>query len=278
MKLIKKINNNFAIAKDGNGEQIIVNGKGIGLVKMPCELDDYSMVERTFYNISSENYVLIKSVSNDVMEVIPSLMNLIESNLFVELNPNLFFILADHINFVIKRNKINMVINYPPVVELEQIYPVETKLGYRILDKIQEKLNIMIDKSECYGITMNIINAEVENVYAIKKERNQKTVLKITNIIENEFNIKLNKTSYIYKRFSKHMLFLLIRIQNGEQLKSNMRKTRNSLSSDFYLEYCCAIKITEFLNSEFKCFIEKEEFVYIVYHLNCLMSRFKNIE
>ena len=34
MKLLKKINNNFALALDSRGEQIIVEGKGMGFQKM----------------------------------------------------------------------------------------------------------------------------------------------------------------------------------------------------------------------------------------------------
>ena len=36
MKLLKKINNNFALAIDGNGEKVIVEGRGIGFNRMPC--------------------------------------------------------------------------------------------------------------------------------------------------------------------------------------------------------------------------------------------------
>ena len=47
MKLLKKINNNFALALDSKGTQIIVEGKGIGFRKMPEELADLSVISRT---------------------------------------------------------------------------------------------------------------------------------------------------------------------------------------------------------------------------------------
>ena len=50
MKLIKKINNNFALAEDSGGNQVIVEGKGIGFTKMPCTITDLSCISRTYYD------------------------------------------------------------------------------------------------------------------------------------------------------------------------------------------------------------------------------------
>ena len=47
MKLLKKINNNFALAEDSKGEKVIVEGLGVGFQKMPCELTDLSIIYRT---------------------------------------------------------------------------------------------------------------------------------------------------------------------------------------------------------------------------------------
>ena len=35
MKLLKKINNNFALAEDSKGEQVIVEGRGVGFRPFP---------------------------------------------------------------------------------------------------------------------------------------------------------------------------------------------------------------------------------------------------
>ena len=44
MKVIKKINNNVALAQDAKGREMIVFGKGIGFPAMPYELTDLSVV------------------------------------------------------------------------------------------------------------------------------------------------------------------------------------------------------------------------------------------
>lgn len=46
MKIMKKINNNFAMALDDNGVELIVTGKGIGFPKTPYELTDLNIIEK----------------------------------------------------------------------------------------------------------------------------------------------------------------------------------------------------------------------------------------
>lgn len=40
MKIIRQINNNAALALDGNGKELVVLGRGVGFPKMPYELTD----------------------------------------------------------------------------------------------------------------------------------------------------------------------------------------------------------------------------------------------
>lgn len=42
MKIIRQINNNAALALDGNGKELVVLGRGVGFPKMPYELTDLS--------------------------------------------------------------------------------------------------------------------------------------------------------------------------------------------------------------------------------------------
>ena len=54
MQVIKKINNNFAICVDGEGNELIAFGKGIGFPKVPYEIEDLSVINRTFYDIDQK--------------------------------------------------------------------------------------------------------------------------------------------------------------------------------------------------------------------------------
>lgn len=40
MKVIKRINNNYAVALDENGKKLIIYGRGVGFPKAPYELNE----------------------------------------------------------------------------------------------------------------------------------------------------------------------------------------------------------------------------------------------
>lgn len=51
MLILKKINNNVALAASDDGREVVVFGKGIGFHEMPYELVDESLIQRKFYNV-----------------------------------------------------------------------------------------------------------------------------------------------------------------------------------------------------------------------------------
>ena len=62
MRVVKKLNNNFAICVcvDGEGKELIAAGKGIGFPKTPYELEDLNLITRTFYDIDQKYTGLFK--------------------------------------------------------------------------------------------------------------------------------------------------------------------------------------------------------------------------
>lgn len=105
MKLLKKINNNFALAIDSKGEQIIVEGKGIGFQKMPVELSDLSCITRTYYDTKEQDISLIRSVTDEVLSISGKVHRYAEQQIADRLNPNLTFILATIFNLVLNAMK-----------------------------------------------------------------------------------------------------------------------------------------------------------------------------
>ncbi|MZJ27504.1 hypothetical protein GT516_06680 [Collinsella sp. BIOML-A4] len=51
MLILKKINNNVALAASDDGREVVVFGKGIGFHEMPYKLADESLIQRKFYNV-----------------------------------------------------------------------------------------------------------------------------------------------------------------------------------------------------------------------------------
>ena len=69
MKIVKRININAAIAINGNKKEIVILGKGVGFPKVPYELTDISIIERTFYDIDPIYINVLANLSNDIVIV-----------------------------------------------------------------------------------------------------------------------------------------------------------------------------------------------------------------
>ncbi len=68
VQVVKKINNNVAICRDNRGKELIAFGRGIGFPPTPYELTDLSLIQRTFYDVSSDYLGMIETLPSDVVE------------------------------------------------------------------------------------------------------------------------------------------------------------------------------------------------------------------
>lgn len=132
MKVIKKINNNVALCLDGNDNELIAFGKGIGFP------------------------VAVQEIPENVFEVAALIVKKAQSEIKSNLNPNLVVGLSDHINFALIRmqnyKEMQMLFSY----DVQQLYPRETELGRYAVRLIQEKLNVQLPDSEITNIAMHL--------------------------------------------------------------------------------------------------------------------------
>lgn len=113
MKIIKKINTSAALALDASGHEVVVLGKGIGFPPTPYELTDLSKVERTFYDVDPRYLSMIAELSQPIVMACADIADQAEIELGNQLNPNLPFTLADHVQFAVERLKSGVDLTMP---------------------------------------------------------------------------------------------------------------------------------------------------------------------
>ena len=154
MKIIKKINNNVAIGLDGHGREAIVFGKGIGFEKMPYELKDLSKIDRTYYDIDERYIGMLNEIDEKIFSLVARMCDIAKNRIEDNLNPNLVFILADHISFAVTRYQKGMNVTLPYSYELEYEYPEITKIAKWFIKNINEKLIILSRQSSIYRVVL----------------------------------------------------------------------------------------------------------------------------
>lgn len=273
LRILKKINNNVALALDSAGKEIIVFGRGIGFPAMPYELTDLSKIQRTFYDIKSNYVEMAAALPEDLVLLVADIVELARVDLDCDLNPNLPIMLADHLNFAIERFQAGMEVHNPLTYDIAHFYPAEMELGKQALEIIRQRKGIALPESEATNIALHLINGEMENSDMHDTLKTTKVIRDITGIIEQTLKITLDTSGFNYSRFTMHIRYLLQRIQQGTQEVNGMSSAMSQLIREYPDIYYCTTKVVSYFSKQFQWECNEDEKLYLFMHINRLKQR-----
>ena len=276
MKAIRKINNNVAICIDNNDKELIAFGKGIGFPKMPYEITDLSIIQMTFYRIDSNLYKMIEEIPDEILQVSAQIVAIAQNTLNCNLNPNLVVSLADHINFAMVRLKKYKEMKLAFSFEIERLYPKETDLGRMAVKLIQKKLMVNLPESEITNIAMHFISAEEENESIDKDINSEDLIDEVTAIIQDFFEMEINRKDFIFNRFANHLRYYIHRVQNKEQFVDNVGKMMEELKNDNPKAYECSILVANYIDNRLDSKHTDDELFYLMIHVNRISKKVNN--
>lgn len=273
MQIIQKINNSAALALDSSGNEIIVLGKGVGFPSVPYELEDMSRVERTFYDVDPKYLGMIAGLPPAILLASSEIAENAEIVLNCQLNPNLPFTLADHLNFAIERLKKGIDLTTPIAYDVQHLYPKEFELGMQALEVLQQHAAILLPDSEAVSVALHLINAEAEIGDLHEVMGRLKIISEVEKIVQKQLDFKLDKDSYNYSRFITHLRYLMQRLENGTPANREGAETLWSLARDYPEIYNCALKVSNYFKGTWDWQCSNEEIVYLMMHIHRVWER-----
>ena len=268
MRIIKKINTSAAIALDSAGKEIVVIGKGVGFPKVPYELEDLSVIERTFYDIDPKYMKMISELPQSIIMACADIAEEVEIELECKMNPNLAFTLADHLNFAIERLKSGIDLMTPIAYDVKHLYPKETKMSIRALEILKEYADVMLPETEITNVALHLINAEAE-VSDMQSVTQTITILtEIEEIVEKQLGITLDKESYHYSRFAIHLRYLIQRLQASQQVGEKNVDMLRTLAYEYPEIYNCSLQVVNYLETTWGWNCNEEETLYLMLHIH----------
>lgn len=218
MLILKKINNNVALAASDAGEEIVVFGRGVGFPAMPYELKDESVIQRVFASVDEKLLGALQSISDEVLLAASDIVALAGEALDCSLSPNLLVSLADHIQYAVERQG-GILIENPLSHEVAFVYPRERELGDRGLAIVAARTGVELPSCEATSIALHLVNAEVDGMGSAEDMdlvmKSTVALERITQIVEEQLGTPLDRTSYAYVRFVAHLRFLIRRLMRG---------------------------------------------------------------
>lgn len=273
MRLIRKLNNNAAVALDAMGREVVVLGRGVGFAPVPSELTDLSAITRTFYDVNPKYISTVSELPQDVILASADIVERAEIKLGVELNPNLPFSLADHISFAILRDSKGVQMAMPLAYDVKHLYPKEAELGVIALEIIRMRTGTRLPDSEAISIALHIVNAEMEGSDLGSMMVAMEIIEKINGIVESQLGIHMDRESYNYSRFAMHLQFLIQRLNAGHPVEDNSGEMLRDMMHEYPKIYACAIAVSSYLEREHHWRCSKDEILYLMLHINRVSAR-----
>ena len=273
MKIIKTLNNNFALALDNAGNQMIVSGKGIGFGKVPREVEDLSVINRSYYDVDDIYVSMINDIPEQIINISSEIVDHARNIIDNPISSNIVFTLADHINFAVERYQKNLNIHLPILYDIQNLFDKEMCVGKYAIDLLWKKMNIYLPKEEAAYVALHFINAEAQSSSVKSSNCNEKIIEDIVRIIEEENQIHIDKTGFNYSRFASHMQYLLKRTEKKEMIQSVNAELYREIKNLYPNIITCVEKVSSYLQHTIKTNLPDEEKMYLALHINRLCSR-----
>lgn len=275
MIVVKNINNNVALCLDSKGQEVVVFGKGVGFLKPPSEVP-LSKIQRTFYDLNRKFLPLLDDIPLDVIDFTSRQVAQIRGKLPYETNANLIMTLADHLAFAMTRAKRGIYTPMPSIYEMEQNYPVEVEIGRQIVKAMEQTFHVKLPKGEVQGVAMHFINASLGSPSSgqLTAEEEYETILeRMTQIVEHALQVTIRRDTFNYARFATHVQYLLKRVQTDSPIDSDNLQMYASIRDEYKDVSACVDQIHEYLQRNWSIDLSEEEKLYLIMHINRVISQ-----
>ena len=270
MRIEKVINNNIIQARDNNGVELGVMGRGIGFGKGPGSEVNNAAIEKTFRldNMDDKEQFkrLLASLPLEHIRLANDIISYARESLKIRLNQNVYLTLTDHISFVIDRYRAGMNFDNILADEVRLFYPLEYSVGRYALEMIEERTGCRLVEDEAASIALHIINGET-NLVMGAAFRMIKMMREMMEIIERHITIPEGR-NYPKERLASDLKQLANRLVSEEPMSGRKDDVLYSFVQDHYKEeYQIINGINEYIEGAYQCSMTEEEKIYLALNI-----------
>lgn len=280
MKIKRRINNNVVLATGigaGRTEGVII-GKGLGFKAHPGDIIKKNLVQTIYVPSGQRNLQQMAAELGNADEKDISLtykiVKFIEKQIGKTTGEGLFFGLLDHLTFTFQRYNQGISIKSPLDWEIKNFYPNIYKIGLKVVKFINDERKISLPSSEAAFISLHVIN-NVENLISIDTTIDWLQVSKDVNLlIRINSNKRIDQQTISYKRFNKHLRYLVLRLASKETVPTttNNEPLMQMIIEQYPIEYKISKKISQYLTKKFNSKVSEDEYLYLTLHLVQLLN------
>lgn len=274
---IKKVLNNNAVIVDEDGIEKIVMGSGIAFQKKKNDVVAKAKIEKVFIMEEGMEYEkfqeILSTLPMEHIKIAEEIISYAEGALMAPLNDHIHVALTDHLSFAFERLKQGYVIQNKLLAEIKALYKEEYEIGLWAKNRIKSQMNFDIPEDEVGYIALHIHTAKM-NRTSVKSSLDVTTFISdVVELVEGEFNIKIQDQSVAYQRLLTHLRFAFQRLQEQEPFHDIDDEMLQVIKKNHKTAFQVAGKISEMVKADYGYEFPLSEQAYIALHIQRLAEK-----
>ena len=266
-RVVKVLNHNVILAvKEDDKQEYLIMSKGIGFGKKTAERIDVSEEVQVYSLVNAKN---AKATTSSVKEIAPIYLE--AANMLLDeaqkcigkVDRSVLIPLADHIDFAVKRIKEQGEISNPLISDIQVLFHMEYKVAEKILPFLEENSDVTMSESELGYIALHIHSAIAEQNVASSMQV-ARCVRECINLIEQEIHKTIPVTTLSYNRLMNHVRYMVLRAEQGEEIKLNMN---DYMELRFKKSYAIATYVCDEMGKILHTKLHEHELGYLSMHI-----------
>jgi beta-glucoside operon transcriptional antiterminator len=271
MEILRVFNNNVVLARDDDGGEVILTGRGLGFQAKPGRPVDRAKVVRTFVPADGRDLdhlaQMLSDIPPEIIRVIIDSMREAGLDERQMASTTLVLAICDHVANAILRVKQGVDVIYPLLGEVRNLYPQEYGRAGALLTSINRRIDTPLPEGEKTALALHLVNAGFSSGDLTYTYTMTGVIQQMLDIIEQSYGITLDQGSVNVGRFITHLRYLFVRIHQHRQLEHESAAIVNAIRESYPDALHCATTIASVLELRLGADISDDEIAYLAMHV-----------
>lgn len=222
MKVLRVLNNNVVISRDGQGQEVILTGRGIGFRARPGQEVDPELIVRVFVPSDGRDpdhlAEVFAMIDQDVLRGVVIALRAAGIEGRESTRPTLAIAVADHVAGALERARKGQEIEYPLRAEVQTLYGAEYAQAERLLKEINLHVDPPLAAGEATALTLHLVNAGFASGDLSFTYTMTGVIQQLLAVIGERYGVDVSHSSMTAARFITHVRYMFVRIHQHRQL------------------------------------------------------------
>ncbi len=276
MVIGKILNNNVVVSTNDAGEEVIYMGRGIAFKKKIGDVIDEAFVEKEFVLKDSftanQFQQLFADIPAEEVEAVKQVVDEAEQVLGVELSPNIYLTLTDHIHYALMRAREGIEIPNPLLFETRKFYPKEYAIAAKAVERFEKNFGVSLPEAEKGFIAFHIVNSEQANGTMETTMQAVEIVRDVLAIISRFYGKVFNPDSLNYQRITTHLHYFAQRYLSDDLSGEKDEFLFELIQAKYPKAFQTVQRINEYLIKTYGKPIGESEMIYLTIHIERVVN------